>query len=470
MSQNISARDYGKISNRAVESLPHRPYERFGDMPCVASNHKQKTRLRLSPKTYYNALMSELELVCEKMIAGGDCLSHHEGKTVFVRGAIPGERVSVCIIEEKRDFLRAAVTRVLEASPKRIVPRCPYYGVCGGCNLQITDVTSQRALKVGIVRDSLLRAGLDADAIPPIDVVGGDEWEYRNRFRLHDGGLKERAGNKIVRLDDCPVAAPSIRDYLRAHPFVAGEDIQLFSGNNGVVSAVKTIGTGSSGNAKAAHSGKPRNANDKPRNAKQARCVFAGSVINEETKCTVNVCGKPITFDVQGFFQSNMAMLEQTVGLVTRNMGGARCADVYSGVGTFSVFLAEKFEELYLIEHNRNALLFAAVNLGFMNLTGKKHFDYGVSGAKWAALKEARLPFDAVVIDPPRSGMEKEVRAWLKESNTPQIRALSCDPVTFARDCADLCLGGGYVLESLTLLDYYPQTSHIETLANLVRA
>ena len=145
-------------------------------------------------------------------------------------------------------------------------------------------------------------------------------------------------------------------------------------------------------------------------------------------------------------------------------MGGFRVADIYAGVGTFSVFLADLFKEVYLVEHNREAIVLAERNLANAKA---KHESYGISGAKWPEMQAASLDFDAVVIDPPRSGMEKAVRNWIISKKVPVVRALSCDPVTFARDAADLCRNG-YTFESLEILDFYPQTSHIETIATFL--
>ena len=133
---------------------------------------------------------------------------------------------------------------------------------------------------------------------------------------------------------------------------------------------------------------------------------------------------------------------------------------MYAGCGTFSVFLSDIFEKTTLVEHNRDALVFAE-----QNLSGKNHESIGLSGAKWATANRNAY-FDAAVIDPPRSGMEKEVLEYLCRSGIPQIRSVSCDPATQARDTAAL-VQSGYVLKRLYLLDFYPNTSHIESLAVL---
>ena len=145
-------------------------------------------------------------------------------------------------------------------------------------------------------------------------------------------------------------------------------------------------------------------------------------------------------------------------------MFGKTVLDMYAGSGTFSVFLADFFERVVLVEHNRDALVFAEENL-----RGKQHESFGLSGEKWVQYSAQNTiaqygGFDAVVIDPPRSGMEKEVCKWLCRTHVPQIRSVSCNPSTHARDAAFL-VRAGYKLTKLFLLDFYPHTAHIESLA-----
>lgn len=382
--------------------------------------------------------MELITLKTEKMLAGGDCLAKLDGKSVFVRGALPEETVKVRITADKGDFFTAEIEEIIESSKERIEPPCPFYGVCGGCNLQIASIDYQRKLKTEILQDALLRAGLNQDDLTEIKISGGAEFGYRNRFQFHNGGLKKKAADEIVYINDCLVAVPEIREYLKTNRLNQQERSHLFASNGKVMQTKDSDGK------------------------KSGR--FAGMRINEENICTVNVAGKVIQFDVHGFFQSNLEMLETTVRKITEKLGGFRVADIYAGVGTFSVFLADLFKEVYLVEHNREAIVLAERNLANAKA---RHESYGISGAKWPEMQAASLAFDAVVIDPPRSGMEKPVRNWIISKKIPVVRALSCDPVTFARDAADLCRNG-YSFESLEILDFYPQTSHIETIATFL--
>ncbi len=404
-------------------------------------------------------------IITQKMLAGGFCLGKIDGKSVLIEDALPGETVSVEITQDKGDFYYAKVTRIEKPSSLRINSTCPFYANCGGCNLQITAVQNQRNLKEEIMKDALIRAGLSEDQIPEISTLFADEWHYRNRFQLHDGGLKKRKSNEIIKINQCPVAVEEINEYLKNSAAANGEKNAEQISKNSKSSKKSNNFLQNQRVHLFAADGKLTIAQPKEKRGK-----FAGSLIDDAELCTVNILGKTLQFSVQGFFQSNLQMLQKTIQLLCKNLGGKRCADIYSGVGTFSVFLAELFEEVYLIEHNRDALVLAEKNLAALKNANPgigRHFSFGIAGEKWPAMADSKKDFDAVVIDPPRSGMEKPVREWLKSKKIPQIRSLSCDPVTFARDAADLCQNG-YRLESLTLLDYYPQTSHIESLANFI--
>lgn len=408
--------------------------------------------------------MSKIIVKAEKMVSGGNCLAKINGKNVFIPYAIPGETLEIEIIKSFRDYDIAKITKILESSPHRTNPFCKLYGKCGGCNLQHIEPNYQIELRKQILQECFAREKIE---IPEIEVISGNEKSYRCRIQLTDGGFNEKESNEIVHLDFCPVATDEINEYLsktsqqnrpqgRVHIF---GDKRIISQNKVIVADeternskdIKLEGKISSKKKKNLHLKK--------------NTYFSGTNLNDKNKCSLNLAGKEIEFDVQGFFQSNLDVLEKTVSEITKNMGGKNCLDMYSGCGTFSVFLSDIFEKLFLVEHNREQIVFAE-----KNLAEKKHESYGMSGEKFVRENASLIiandgNFDAVVIDPPRSGMEKTVCQWLCQSKIPQIRAVSCNPSTQARDASYL-LKAGYKITKLYLLDFYPQTAHIESLAN----
>ena len=402
------------------------------------------------------------------MVFGGDCIAKIDGKTVFVPYAIPGEKLEVEIVRECRDYSVGRIKEIIEPSPYRTEPFCRHYGTCGGCNMQHISEEFQRELRASILEDAFRREGLE---IPGVKVISGPSKGYRSRFQFHDGGLMRKMSNEIIPVENCPCADGEINEYLAETPFPRRPKGRVHAfGSEKIVSIPD-------GCAKMilADEGSPEKAETvmmrrRPggKKIRKVRPRFEGTVQKQENLCTVSLCGKNVSFDVQGFFQSNLYVLEKAIPKVVEGLSGKRVLDMYAGCGTFSVFLSDSFESVTLVEHNRDALVHAE-----RNMAGRKHESYGLSGDTWVRFHargdvERNGTYDAAVIDPPRSGMEKSVSGWLASSGIPQVRSLSCDIATHARDVKVL-VGGGYRLKELYLLDFYPQTCHIESLAVLER-
>ena len=408
--------------------------------------------------------MEKITVIPEKMVFGGSCLAKVNGKNVFIPYAIPGEKIEISIKKSFRDYDIAEIEKVIEPSVHRQLPFCPLYGKCGGCNMQHIDIDFQRELRKQMLADCFEREGIN---VPEIETISGEPANYRSRIQLTDGGLNEKQSNNILKLDFCPIATDEINSYLKN---VSQEKrplgrVHFFGDKRIVSSAQKEYDHLVIADETKKELWVSKQVGKSKKMAKnKVRQRFAGTLADTRNNCTVCILGKQIEFDVQGFFQSNMDVLEKTIKAVTFNMGGENVLDMYCGAGTFSVFLADIFKKTTLVEHNRDALVHAEVNMA-----GKAHETYGLSGSRWVKenapmILEKNGPFDAVVIDPPRSGMEKEVCSWLCKNKTAQIRSISCDPATQARDASYL-IKSGYKLTKLYLLDFYPQTSHIESLA-----
>jgi len=364
--------------------------------------------------------------ITEKMVAGGDCLTRIDGKVVFVSGALPGETVELKIIHEKKDYARAQTLRILTPSPHRRSPPCPLAGICGGCSWQYIADEYQKELRLFLVKDALTRAG---HAVPET-IVGqyGEPFGYRSRFQFHRSpcgkpGLVSVDGKSIVAVDDCPVAVAPIREALRSgamHECMSrwrGPRFPVFSDGNTVI-------TGS---------------------ASSLARVF--------------IQGVALVFDVRGFFQSNLPLLDRLVAELAGypQRGSGRLLDFYAGVGTFSATVGRAWDECVLVEHNGLALDMAA-----RNLAGKTVRLCCTDDDTWIDCPEAGLQYDTLIIDPPRQGISRSAMNWITGSNIADLRYISCDATTFARDAVRLT-AEGFRLKKLSLFDFYPQTSHTET-------
>lgn len=399
------------------------------------------------------------------MLFGGDCLALAGGRKLFVSGALPGEELEVEITKSFKDYDAARIIRVIAPSPHRAEPFCPLYGVCGGCNFQHIDGGHQIELRKTLLRESF---GLEGAECPEIEVISASGRGYRSRIQLTDGGFSRRDSNEIVPLSECPVASREINSYLGSVPQDSRPRgrVHVFGDHRVSLAQGKVIVAeedgGASGEIRLLGGVSP----EKMRGLRLRRSRhFAGTPPSPRNRCEIILAGRRIAFDARGFFQSNLEVLEKTVPALTCGVGGKNLLDMYSGCGTLSVFMADFFDRVTLVEHNRAALVFAGENL-----SGREHESFGMSGERWIRLHADKVAaahgdFDAVVIDPPRSGMEPAVRQWLCGSKIPLIRSLSCNPRSHARDAAAL-LRSGYSLTRLCLLDFYPNTSHIESLAN----
>jgi 23S rRNA (uracil1939-C5)-methyltransferase len=373
-----------------------------------------------------------VELEIKKLVAGGDGLAFLDGKAVFVPFALPGERVLATLTGGRKDYSTATLTEVLEASPHRVVPPCGVYGECGGCDLQHLAYPRQVEEKVAIVAESFRRvARLDPG---PIGAVSSLPFAYRNRMQLHltgDGrlGFMRRASNAIVEAHTCPIAVKSIQSWIEARTggARAREELRSF-----IVGKDRFIAFGSGD-----------------------RVWLEG----RDSLIDIEVAGEPFRFHIKGFFQSNLHLLDFLVPDVMSGLegrAGGTVADLYCGVGLFSRFLSKRFSKVVCVEHNPFAL-----DLARHNAPGAGNEHHALSSEDWVKSPSAHQPLDCVLVDPPRTGLSPEVKAWMGARKPPLIVYVSCDPVTLARDAGELCRAG-YALDCLKVFDFYPQTHHIE--------
>ena len=377
----------------------------------------------------------KLRLEC--IAQGGDALGRLEGKSVFVEGGAPEETVVCAIAEEHGTWARARLLEIHEPSPARIEPACPFYGKCGGCNLQHIDYEAQLSAKTAILKNSILRAG--GFSPPEPEIFPGPPLEYRNRMQFHcfrqntgnsggcKFGLKGRGSGEITAVSDCLVAEPGIRELLR----VGGNALPL-----------------------------PPEKDRFTVFSKGGLFLSEGGVQRGKLK----LLDREISLDAGLFFQSNTAMLEKLVLELKKTAEGARhdlpMADLYCGVGTFAVFLGGSFPAVVLAEENKKAAALARENL-----RGTNGEFFALRDTDWAKTVLRRKPaFGFAVADPPRTGLAPDASRSLAREGPPLLAYVSCDPASLARDSAVLTKGG-YTLKKLALFDFYPQTAHIESLA-----
>ena len=404
--------------------------------------------------------MEPVTVKTEKTVFGGNTIAKIGTKTVFIPYSLPDETLSINIVQHKNDYDNAEIIKILEPSPERKNPECKYYGSCGGCNMMHIKNEYQRELRKQMLSDTFAANKIE---LPEIQIVYGPDFNYRSRFQFTDGGLCQKNSNNVIAVDECLCAEPAINEYLASTPVEKRPSgrTHFFASEKAVDKGIK-ITDENAKNGESVKNNRQFNKNSKKYKFKENK-YFAGTVLSPEDTMTVMLNDRHISFDVRGFFQSNLFVFEKVLDILTQSLPHAEnVLDMYAGCGAISCFLGQNFKNVTLVEHNRDALVFAE-----QNMAGISHTSYGLSGANWVKTCAQTCPsFDAAVVDPPRSGMEKEVLDYFCKSRIHFIAYLSCNPSTQSRDCAKL-LQAGYTIQSSYLLDFYPNTSHIESLVLL---
>ncbi|MFI6786959.1 class I SAM-dependent RNA methyltransferase [Nonomuraea sp. NPDC050383] len=412
---------------------------------------------------------ASLELTVGPVAHGGWCVARHEGRVVFVRHALPGERVVAAVTEETSRFLRADAVEILEPSPDRVVPPCPYAGPgrCGGCDWQHATLEAQRALKAEVVAEQLRRlAGIDRKVV--VEEVPGapDGLGWRTRVQLAvrpDGapGFRKHRSHDIQPVDACLIAHPEVEAVgaeLREWPGAAGvEVIASAGGDRAVVVKPRPRRTVPVPDLDAPTSilldqGKGRTV---PRH---------GSGVLRE-----RVGDREFRVSGSGFWQVHPGAAETLLDAVLTFAApepGEWALDLYCGVGLFAAGLAEAVGPegaVFGLESDAAAVRDARANLR----------DLPQARVERGRVEEALDRFqieraDVVVVDPPRAGLGREVVDRVASLEAPRIVYVSCDPATLARDLAWLD-ERGYGLTDLRAFDAFPMTHHVECVALLAK-
>ena len=365
-----------------------------------------------------------LTLTISDIAFGGEGLARQEEFVVFVPFVALGEVVEVVITEVKKRFARAKVVRVIESAPERVDPRCRYFGECGGCQYQHLAYATQLGLKQKQIEDLLQRVGrfepgLVAEVVPCPQPYG-----YRNRIMVRSQWDKFKQGLNIgfiradnrlvVDLEECEIAEPALNQQIkqvRAHPPPKG--------------GIKVV----------------------------LRITPPGWEVPPDS-----------------FFQNNFFLLPKLVEVVGERLalaGTRHLVDVYCGVGFFSIELGGRVESYAGVELDglaikaarRNAVVRGRANGEFLAGTAEQFLP--------GLLERFSASATTVLLDPPRKGCRPEILELLRQVRPAQVIYVSCDPANMARDLSALCAAGVFELAQVIPLDMFPQTSHVESVADL---
>jgi len=373
-----------------------------------------------------------------------------DDKIILVKGAIPGEVVDVIVQEKKRDYTLATVSQVVEPSEHRVEPKCPVFGVCGGCHLQYVSYNRQLSMKEEVLLDSLHRLGkLDVQLSPSLFDAS---WHYRHRAQFkvsREGtiGFFRASSRDIVTFESCPLMQEEINSLLqriKEHGLAAGlKEIQLSVGDT-AVALLRGDGVGEDISA-------------------QFRDIGVASIACNETLtegsgyASFDLRGLKYTVSPWTFFQSHWALNTKVADCIVQLGGpweGKTVLDLYAGAGNFSLPVAGQAQEIVLVEENPHAIEDGTRNL---KLNSIKNCRFMKSSAE-----KYKIPkhFDVLILDPPRPGLAAEVAKKVLENVPDKIVYISCNPSTLARDLKKF--KEAYDITSVQMIDFFPHTFHIE--------
>jgi 23S rRNA (uracil1939-C5)-methyltransferase len=424
-----------------------------------------------------------MQVRIEKLVYGGEGLGHHEGSTVFVPFVLPGELVRVRAVERKKKFIRGHAVEIVEPAAIRLAAPCPHFTACGGCHYQHMPYDEQLRAKTEILREALRRLGrvewpgtIQTHASPPLGYRNRAQWKVRPRAGSEGTAQSAlgyfRAGsNALCAVEECPVLSPKLAEVFQALCQLAAGG-ELPAGAREVEAFVDASDTQVLLNASlVSFDVPPATLAERLRRAVPAAETI---LFHESSRDRYELFGPGhISYAVanetyrvghMSFFQVNRFLAEEMVRAVTHAAAGKHALDLYAGVGLFALPLSRGFERVTAVESNPPA----ARDL-LENLKDSAPGAQAVGADVEEFLRQANETPDLVVLDPPRAGVEVAVLDRLTALAPPRITYLSCDPSTLARDLRSLT-AAGYEIAELHLFDVFPQTFHIESLVQLVRA
>jgi len=384
-----------------------------------------------------------IEVEITKIVPRGLGLAFAQGCTIFVPLAAPGDRLTARVVETKANSVFAEIENIEIPSPVRIPPPCPYFGSCGGCDFQQMHYSAQLNAKVGIIRDCLDRIG-KIENYGEIRVVPSPlEFGYRTRAQWHADikqktiGYFRRASHEVIDIEHCLILVPELDTKLQE--LRSNIEWDSISNNRIAVEAA----TGDDGSVS----------------------VYSAELIESTDQISAKIAGEKYEYSARSFFQGNRSIVESLVDCAIGGASGEKAVDLYSGVGLFTLPLARKFTRVTAVEDNFDAVDLAEINAEHGDLANISFVRDRVD----RYVREARSDSaDFVLLDPPRAGGSKDTIRNIARLGPSQISYVSCEPSILARDLRVL-IDLGYTIESVTALDLFPQTHHVETVVRLSR-
>ncbi|QIC85528.1 23S rRNA (uracil(1939)-C(5))-methyltransferase RlmD [Serratia liquefaciens] len=417
-----------------------------------------------------------LTLTVDNLDPFGQGVAHHNGKAVFVSGVLPGEQAEVQLTEEKNKFAKGRLKRLLSRSPQRVEPRCPHFGVCGGCQQQHADESLQQQSKAAaLVRMIARETGVTPQQEP---VIAGPQYGYRRRARLGllwqpkqqrlVMGFRQAASSDLVPVTQCPVLHPELEQLLTPLQACLSAlqvarrlgHVELVLADNGPVLVLRHLDA----------------LKEDDRQALQAfaRTKNVTIYLAPDSDSLEKLCGETPYYQVDGlrldfsprdFIQVNDHVNQQMVAQALEWLSiqpNDRVLDLFCGMGNFTLPLARRAAAVVGIEGVATLVANGQYNAHNNRLNNASFFhenlEEDVEQQPWAA-----QGFDKVMLDPARAGAAG-VMSHIVKLAPERVVYVSCNPTTLARD-SKVLLSAGYRLARVRMLDMFPHTGHLESMA-----
>jgi len=422
----------------------------------------------------------------ESLSHEGRGVTHIDGKAIFISGALPGEKITFIYTSKRRSHDEGKIEEVLEASPDRVEPKCQHYAICGGCSLQHLSSEAQIQYKQKSMLESLKHLG-DVEPQEVFEPITGDSWGYRRKARLGAKfvfkkdkvlvGFRERHGGFLADMQSCEVLHESVGKKLEAfQKMMYGMDsrdntpqIEVAVGDEATALIIRHL--------------KPLSASDQqkwvdfakennyqlylqPKGPDTVHCIYPE---NPELYYQHESFETKVQFGPQDFFQVNSSINRQMVPRAVELLkltGKERVLDLFCGLGNFTLPIARHAAHVTGVEGDlvmvRRARETAIVN----GIENTEYFACNLMGTALELKTEPWLKqqYDCILLDPPRSGA-KEIIEHFGKLKAKRIVYVSCHPATLARDAGKLVHTHGYKLLGAGVMDMFPQTAHVESIA-----
>lgn len=388
----------------------------------------------------------------------GEGIASIEGKLCFVKGALPDELVDISIAEDKGNYFIGKLNKIIISSDSRVIPKCPYYDKCGGCELMHQVNSKNLEFKKDKVKGIFKKI---CELVIEPEIYSYNELNYRNKVTLKvnnsEIGYYEERTHRIVSIGNCLLLDEKINDVIsKLKSFIQDKEhniteVMIRCISNEIMVSFDNLN--------------PVYKEELISLLPQASIYIKDENISGNTRLIEQIEDYKFYISPKSFFQVNTVTFKELYKYVISKLDNEEIAlDLYSGTGTISILMSKYFNKVYGIEVSHSSIMDANENIK-LNSISNVEFIEGKVEDKIDKLKELKV--DTVIMDPPRSGSDNKSLTSIMKINPRKIIYISCNPVTLARDYN--VLKEKYYLRSIDLFDMFPQTSHVESLMVLER-